>query len=46
MIERLKQWWARPYSEDMDALHWFYFIGLLILIGAAWGMILRTMKPT
>jgi uncharacterized BrkB/YihY/UPF0761 family membrane protein len=30
----------------MDALHWFYFIGLLILIGAAWGMILRTMKPT
>jgi hypothetical protein len=40
-----KTWTRHPFATDMDALHWFYFIGLLLIIGAAWGLILRAMKP-
>lgn len=31
----------KPYSDDMSAFDWFLFIGLLILISAGWGVILR-----
>lgn len=41
MWDRFKNWTSRPFSADMDAAHWFYFVGLLIVIGGAWGMILR-----
>lgn len=44
MLADLKQWWSQPFSTDMDALHWFYFVGLLLLIGVAWGYILRILK--
>jgi hypothetical protein len=40
----LKTWFGAPFSEDMNALHWFYFVGLLLLIGVAWGYVLRIMK--
>lgn len=39
--ERFTEWLGRPYNEDMDALGWFLFIGLLALIFAAWGSIIR-----
>lgn len=39
-----KDWLASPFSADMTALHWFLFIGLLLVIAFAWGMILRTVK--
>lgn len=44
MWDDFKRWAGTPYSDDMSALHWFFFIGLLIAISAAWGMILRAMK--
>jgi hypothetical protein len=40
-LDKLKEWWSKPFSQDMDALHWFYFFGLIIAISAGWGMILR-----
>jgi len=45
MADDFKNWLAHPFSSDMSALHWFYFFGLLIAISAAWGLILRAMKP-
>lgn len=36
-----KQWANAPFASDMDALHWFYFWGLLIVVAAMWGFILR-----
>ena len=44
MLDRFKSWLAQPFQTDMDAAHWFYFIGLLIVIGAAWGLVLRGMR--
>lgn len=40
-----KAWVAHPYPDEKpDAAHWFYFLGLLIVLSAAWGLILRTMR--
>jgi len=36
-----KTWFNRPFDQEMDALHWLYFWGLLIFISFAWGFILR-----
>lgn len=36
-----KTWINKPFATDMDALHWFYFWGLIIFIAVAWGFILR-----
>lgn len=44
MVEDFKGWLRHPFQADMDALHWFYFLGLLILLSAAWGLVLRAMK--
>jgi hypothetical protein len=44
MWERFKDWTARPFSADMDAAHWFYFIGLLIVLMVGWRLVLRTIK--
>lgn len=39
-----KAWLAAPFSADMTAAHWFLFIGLLIVIVALWGYILKHLK--
>jgi len=44
MLADLKAWWLQPFSADMNAMHWFYFVGLLLLIGVAWGTLLRFAK--
>jgi len=44
MWQDFRDWAKRPFSADMDAIHWFYFFGLLIVIAAMWGMILRALK--
>lgn len=44
MWSNFKSWLAAPYSENMDAAHWFYFLGLLIVLSALWTLVLRTIK--
>lgn len=44
MLQNFKAWLAQPYSDDMDAVHWLYFFGLLIAISIIWALILRTIK--
>lgn len=44
--EDFKAWLASPFSADMSAAHWFYFVGLLIVISVLWNIILRTIKET
>lgn len=41
MLAEFKNWWAQPFSADMDAPHWFAFIGLIVLISILWGYILN-----
>lgn len=44
MWEDFKAWAQQPFSADMDALHWFYFFGLLIAISVLWGLVVRTLQ--
>lgn len=41
MIDSIKEWYNKPFSEDMDVVGWFYFFGLVIAISVLWGLILR-----
>jgi len=36
-----KSWAKQPFSSDMPMSHWFLFIGLLLIIIAAWNIILN-----
>lgn len=42
MVENFKDFLSRPFAADMSAVHWFLFIGLLIVIIALWRIILGT----
>jgi hypothetical protein len=44
MLDQFKSWVAKPFAMDMDALHWFLFYGLVLVIAASWGLILRAIK--
>lgn len=44
MWNDFKAWAAGPFSADMDAVHWFYFLGLVIVISLAWGMVIRAIQ--
>ena len=44
MLNDLKAWAQAPFATDMDALHWFYFLGLLISISILWGLILSSIR--
>jgi hypothetical protein len=44
MWNEFKSWAKQPFSADMDALHWFYFFGLLIVISVLWGLVLRALR--
>lgn len=34
------QWLKSPFSEDMDAAHWVYFTGLVIVSIILWQIVL------
>ncbi len=44
MLGKYQAWLARPFQADMDALHWFLFIGLVIVVFILWGLVLRTIE--
>jgi hypothetical protein len=44
MWQDFKSWAAQPFSADMSAVHWFLFLGLLIVLAMLWGMILSTVR--
>lgn len=44
MLDDLKAWAGKPFSADMDALHWFLFLGLLIAMSVLWGLILSSIR--
>lgn len=39
-----KDWLSQPFSADMTAAQWFYFVGLFIVILTLWGLILNHIK--
>lgn len=41
ILDDLKKSWQQPFAADMDAAHWFLFVGLLLIIMILWRIILR-----
>lgn len=41
MITRILEWLKHPYQVDMDAAHWFYFLGLVLVVIFLWSRILH-----
>lgn len=39
MWDEFKAWAKQPFSSQMDLVHWFYFLGLMIILLAAWGIV-------
>jgi len=46
MWQNFQEWLSRPFTNDMSALQWFYFIGLLLVILVLWRIILRHIFET
>ncbi|HNB00957.1 MAG TPA: hypothetical protein PLK61_04065 [Nitrosomonas sp.] len=44
LLASLKQWAARPFSQDMGIGHWFLFTGLVLVMVVLWNMVLRDLK--
>jgi hypothetical protein len=40
-MDRVLSWLKKPYSDDMDVIHWVLFIGLITIIGMAWASMIR-----
>ena len=41
---RIKTWSASPYTSGMSVWGWFLFLGMLVLIFAAWAEIFGYIK--
>ena len=39
-----ESWLKTPYTSTMSAGGWFLFIGLLVAISVAWGIILKDLQ--
>lgn len=39
--QNFKTWLQQPFTEGMDAFHWFLFFGLLIAISIGWSFVLK-----
>ena len=44
MLAQFQAWLQSPFRSDMDTLHWFLFMGLIIVMTILWGMILKTVE--
>ena len=40
LVTRMTAWIKKPFSSDMDAMHWFLFFGLIIVISFLWSRVL------
>lgn len=41
MIDTLKRWFERPFSNDMDATGWALFVGFILALIVAWNYIIN-----
>lgn len=40
----LKDWYAKPFDADMDALGWAALVGLIIVAAVMWSFVLRHIR--
>jgi hypothetical protein len=44
LATRFTAWVKKPFSGDMDALHWFLFLGLVLVAVFLWSRIMFYVK--
>jgi hypothetical protein len=44
MLAKFKQWYAKPYDDNMSATSWFLFFGLVMVISTMWVLVIREIK--
>ncbi len=44
LMTRFTAWVKKPFSGDMDALHWFLFLGLVLVAVFLWSRIMFYVK--
>lgn len=41
MLKEFTDWIKKPYASDMNAWHWFAFVGLILAIMMIWGLVIK-----
>lgn len=41
MISQITAWLSAPFKQEQDAMHWFLFVGFIVISLYAWHMIMR-----
>jgi hypothetical protein len=40
-MDLVKEWLNEPFKSQMDTLHWFMFLGLLLILLGLWHRVLQ-----
>lgn len=43
-MQAILNWFNQPFTSNMNAFRWFLFIGLLVVIVALWGIIMKHLE--
>lgn len=41
VMSRVSAWVAHPFTEDMDLVHWFLFLGMVIIAVILWVFVIN-----
>jgi hypothetical protein len=41
MWQHVKDWWNKPYDDNMTVIQWFWFFGFIIVLSVLWTLVLR-----
>jgi hypothetical protein len=41
MIDRVKHWLNKPYSDDMNVYDWFVFLGFVAIVTLIWSKFIK-----
>jgi hypothetical protein len=41
LFNNFKTWWAKPFNIEGDAIGWFFFVGLILVLIFLWSRVLK-----
>jgi hypothetical protein len=41
LFESFKTWWSKPFNIEGDAISWFFFVGLILILIFLWSRVLK-----
>lgn len=40
-MDYFREWLKTPFQQEMDTIHWFMFLGLLLVMAGLWHRVLK-----